>query len=82
MKINLLNKILGVGLLLSVLAIPVKADYGIAVGISGNLADFTTSTARATGLQLERLYNGTSGNLFPTAHGAGNWQRQGAAITL
>ena len=48
-KNNLLKKIFGLGVLLSVIAIPVKADSGFAIGVSGNVADFTTSGTEEEG---------------------------------
>ena len=49
MKHRLLKQVLGLGLLLSVIAMPVKADSGFAIGISGNVSDFTTSGTEEEG---------------------------------
>ena len=85
MKNRFLKQLLGLGLLLSVIAMPVKADSGFAIGISGNVADFTTSGTEEeghgamTGNQGIELASATATNsvgfgaIFAEFAGRNNW---------
>ena len=76
-KSRLLNKIVGLGLVLSLLAVPVKADSGIAFGISGNIADFTT-----TGNEEENWGAGGNGDAIEVNSGRSENQVEFGAVFL
>ena len=84
MKIRLLKQIFGLGILLSVIAMPAKADSGFAFGISGNVSDFTTTGTEeegygaATGVGIETISGSATnsvgfGAIFAEFAGRNNW---------